>query len=152
MHRIAIEAFRVLRGLPGHEFQYPREARDEREMPGPFDENVFRLRRQRLREALGVIPHEGQVVALRAVHPDRNGHLCERVVGEGGGIRRHEHDGAHTRITDIRNIADLPGGFPRRRTTGGAEPGIVGMLSAVRNAGSGTRLRAGDGQRGVATV
>jgi hypothetical protein len=24
VHRIAIEAFRVLRGLPGHEFQYPR--------------------------------------------------------------------------------------------------------------------------------
>ena len=53
----------VLRGLPGHEFQYPRETRDEREMPGPFDENVFRLRRQRLREALGVIPHEGQVIS-----------------------------------------------------------------------------------------
>jgi hypothetical protein len=58
VHRIAIEAFRVLRGLPGHEFQYPWETRDEREMPGPFDENVFRRRRQRLREALGVIPHE----------------------------------------------------------------------------------------------
>src|SRR6266576_3401510 len=42
VHRIAIEAFRVLRGLPGHESQYPRETRDEREMPGPFDENVFR--------------------------------------------------------------------------------------------------------------
>ena len=121
-------------------------------MPGPLDENVFRPRRQRLREALGVIPHESQVVALRAVHPDRNGHLCERVVGEGGGIRRHEHDGAHTRITDIRNIADLPGGLPRRSTALGAEPGIVGMLSAVRNAGRWTRLRAGDGQRGVATV
>src|SRR3989442_334123 len=63
VHRIAIEASRVLRGLPGHEFQYLRETRDEREMPGPFDENVFRLRRQRLREALGVIPHEGQVIA-----------------------------------------------------------------------------------------
>ena len=75
MHRIAIEPFRVLRGLPGHEFQYPREARDEREMPGPLNENLFRLRRQRLREALGVIPHKSQVVALRAVHPDRDGHL-----------------------------------------------------------------------------
>src|SRR5205085_9410333 len=73
-----------------------------------------------------------------------NGHRCERVVGEGGGIRRHEHDGAHTRITDIRKIADLPGGFPSHSTSEGAEPGIVGMLSAVRNAGSGTRLRAGD--------
>ena len=99
-----------------------------------------------------MIPHEGQVIALRAVHPDRNGHPCERVVGEGGVSRRHEHDGAHTRITDIRKIVHLPGGFPRRRTTVGAELGIVGMLSAVRNAGSGTRLRAGDGQRGVATI
>ena len=42
VHRIAIEAFRVLRGLPGQELQYPGEARDEREMPGPFDDNVFR--------------------------------------------------------------------------------------------------------------
>jgi hypothetical protein len=99
-----------------------------------------------------VIPHESQVIALRAIHPDRNGHLCERIVGEGGGIRRHEHDGAHTRITAIREIADLPDGLPRRRATGGAEPGIVGMLAAVRNDGSGIRLRAGDNQRGVATV
>src|SRR5262249_46002839 len=65
---------------------------------------------------------------------------------------RHEHNGAHTRITHIRNIAELPGGFPRRSTAEGAEPGIVRMLSAVRDAGSGTRLRAGDGQRSVATV
>src|SRR5207247_6441038 len=36
VHRIAIEAFRILRGLPGEEFKCPRETRDEREMPGPF--------------------------------------------------------------------------------------------------------------------
>src|SRR4029450_10978247 len=76
VHRVAIEAFRVLRGLPGHEFQYPRETRDEREMPGPFDENVFRLRRQRLREALGMIPHEGQVRAVTAVTPDPHSTPC----------------------------------------------------------------------------
>ena len=111
VHRIAIEAFRVLRGLPGHEFQYPWETRDKRKCPARLTD-VFRLRRQRLREALGVIPHEGQVIALRAYTRTANGHLCERVVGEGGGIRRHEHDGAHTRITDIRDAGPaLAGGL-----------------------------------------
>ena len=45
VHRIAIEAFRVSRGLPSHELQHPGEARDEREMPGALDDNVFRPRR-----------------------------------------------------------------------------------------------------------
>ena len=121
-------------------------------MTSSFDQDVLRLRRQRLREALGVIPHDGQVIALRTVYTNRNGDPRERVIGEGGRIWRHEHNGAHTRITDVRNLADLPGGFPGGSTTVGAEPGVVGMLPTVRDDGLRIWLRADNRQGGVATV
>src|SRR5205823_12960672 len=142
VHCIAIKVFRIPRGLTDHKPQCPREAGDEGEMTSPFDQEVLRPRRQRLREAIGVIPHEGQVIALCAVCTDWNGDPSERLVVEGDRIWRHEHDGTHTRIADVRNIADPARGFPSGGTTEGTEPGVVDMLLTLRDEGLGTRLRA----------
>src|SRR2546427_3160123 len=117
MHRVTIEAFRVPRGFADHDPQRPGEGCDEGEMTGSLDQEVFRLRRQSLRDAFSVVPHDGQVITLRTVDTDRNGDSCERILGERGRIWRHQHDGADTRITDVWNNTGSPRRFPSGGTT-----------------------------------
>jgi hypothetical protein len=99
-----------------------------------------------------VIPHARQVIVLRRIDTHGDGDLRQRVVGEGRHVRRHEHDGPYPRIEEIGDVADLAGGFPSGSTTVGAEPGVIGMLSAMRGDCVGTGFGTSDCQRGVATV
>jgi hypothetical protein len=131
MERVAIEAVRVSRALTGYDPQRRGKARDEREVPGTLDQNAFRPG-QRLRQALAMILHAGQVVLLRGVDKRGNRDPCQRIVREPHRVRRHEHNGPYPRIAELWKGADLASSFPSDSTTGAAEPGVVWMLAAMR--------------------
>src|SRR5690349_5392808 len=132
VERVAIEAVRISRAVAGDELQCRRKAGDEREVPGTLDDNALDVR-QRLRQAFGVILHTRQVVFLAAIDEHGNGDLREAIVGKARRGWRHHHDGSYPRIAELGNLADLAVGFSSSSTTGGAEPGVVGMLAAMRS-------------------
>src|SRR5262249_30291373 len=126
-------------------------AGNEGEMPGTFDKNAFRPR-QPPRQAFGMILHSRQVIVLRSIDKYGNRDRCERIVGEGCRVRRHQHDGPYPRVAEFGDVADLAGSCPSGGTTEGAEPGVIGMLAAMRRDCARTRCGTGNCQRGVATI
>jgi len=147
VERVAIEAVRVSRSLTGKDLQRRRKAGYEREVPGPPDHNAFRVR-HRPRQAFGMIPHQRQVIVLRSIDKHGNRDLRQRIVGEGSRVRRHDHNGPYPRIAEIGDVADLARGRPSGGTTGGAEPGVIGMLATMCGNRAGTGFGTDDGQRG----
>ena len=151
MERVAIEAVRVSRALTGDDLQRGGKAGYEGEVPGTLDNNAFRLR-QNPRQAFGMVPHARQVIVLRSIDTHGNGDLRQGVVGKARRVRGHEHERPYPPIAEIGDVADLARDFPSGSTTKGAEPGVVGMLSAMRGDCVGTGFGTGDCQRSVAPV
>src|SRR5262249_52767703 len=63
-----------------------------------------------------------------------------------------QHDGPYPRVAEFGDVADLAGSCPSGGTTEGAEPGVIGMLAAMRRDCARTRWGTGHCQRGGATI
>src|SRR5439155_26651766 len=96
-----------------------------------LDNRAFPLR-ETARQAYGMVPHARQVIVLRTIDTHGNADLGQGVVGKARRVRGHEHERPYPPIAEIGDVADLARDFPSGSTTKGAEPGVVGMLSAMR--------------------
>src|SRR5438105_10703161 len=150
VHGVAVEPGGILPGFAYGICQCVGKAGNEGVMSGPFDEDVLRSRRQRLREPLRVIFHGRKVIALRAIDAGRHGKTRQRFVGEQRADRGEQYDRANATIVDLRNLAALSTGFPGSGTAKGTEPDLFGSSSAVLNKGIHARPDTGERKRGVA--